>query len=306
MALTILDQNSIASLLTAMWKKELNTGEDPSNSGRWNTNGANNDGVGLYGGLTDSIDSAPTFDLANKNYSPTQRLAASSTVDNRNGLAGSTSVTLSYSYANSVSTTHTVSRALKVGLGIDFKVSAEFFGVGTDVTTKFSIDYTYSSSDASSTTQTRTQTVSQQVQVNPPTGKVYKAVLVGSAQQIDVPYHLNVHVSGRTETWFENRVNGHYNWAIDIGTAFSIAGNPQYMRDSATGQGLVTGVTGMLTAQQTTGFVVQTWDVTASTPPSHAEMPQKFAVVRDGQFLPEGAILISSTPVGEKAFGKAV
>ena len=49
MALQFLDKNVIGQYLREMWKKNLNTGEDPAN-GKWFENGANTDGRGLYGG----------------------------------------------------------------------------------------------------------------------------------------------------------------------------------------------------------------------------------------------------------------
>lgn len=292
MSLTILDPNAMQALLTRMWQKQLGTDEDPAN-GRWYTNGANDDNVGLYGGLTDTMDGNATLDEASKHYAPTQVVAAYSTVDNRNGLVGPTSVTLSYQYTNSVTTTHTVSNAVKVGFGYDFKAKAEIFGIGGESTTKFSIDYTYTSSDANSNTQTQTQTFSQTVAVNVPAGKVYKAVLVGSAQRLDIPYHLDVSVTGTTETWFEDRINGHYNWMMDIGSAFGLAGDPAY-KNAGGGRGVVVGVTGMLTAQQTTDFTVQIWDVTNQAPPNVAMM--RAAVPHGEDVLPAGAVLVSSFP----------
>lgn len=303
MSLTILDQNQIASTLSDMWKKHLGTDKDPAN-GQWYTDGANHDGVGLYGGLTDTIDQSATFDEANKKFTPTQRLAASSVVDNRNGLVGNTTVTLSYQYTDSVSTTHTVSNSVKVGIGLEFKAKAEIFGIGGEATTKFSLDYTYTSSDASSSTQTRSQTVSQNVAVNVPAGKVYKAVLVGSSQQLDIPYTVNVRVSGTTETWFEDRVNDHYNWLMDIGSAFGLAGNPLYT-NAGNGQGVAVAMKGTLTAQQSTDFSVEIWDVTAqyakvSNSPLGslaAAIAQRAAVSPNQKLMPANAILISSTPV---------
>jgi hypothetical protein len=290
-----------------MWKKHLGTDKDPAN-GKWYTNGANNDGVGLYGNLTDTIDQNATFDEANKKFTPTQRLAASSVVDNRNGLVGNTTVTLSYQYTDSVSTTHTTSNSVKAGIGLDFKAKAEIFGIGGEVTTKFSLDYTYTSTNASSSTQTRSQTVSQNVAVNAPAGKVYKAVLVASSQQLDIPYTVNVRVSGRTETWFEDRVNGHYNWFMDIGSAFGYAGNPLYT-NAGNGQGVAVAMSGTLTAQQSTDFSVEIWDITAqykNVTPSPlgslaAAVAQRSAAPRNETLLPSNAILISRTPVTTQA-----
>jgi hypothetical protein len=307
LALTILDQNKVGSVLTAMWKKHLGTSKDPAN-GKWYTDGANHDGRGLYGGLTDIIDQNATFDEANKKYTPTQRLAASSVVDNRNGLVGNTTVTLAYQYTDTVSTTHTTSNSVKVGVGVDFKAKAEIFGIGGEATTKFSLDYTYTSTDASTSTQTRSQTVTQNVAVNVPAGKVYKAVLVATSQQLDIPYKVNVRVSGITETWFEDRVNGHYNWMMDIGSAFAFAGDPSY-QSAGNGQGIAVAMSGTLTAQQSTDFVVEIWDITSQYNKAAnsalenlaAAVGQRAAAPANDSLMPPGAILISRTPVNTPA-----
>ncbi len=52
MGLEYLDKNILGKYLSDMWKKELNTGRDPANR-KWYENGANNDGIGLYSGITD-------------------------------------------------------------------------------------------------------------------------------------------------------------------------------------------------------------------------------------------------------------
>ena len=286
-----------------MWKKHLGTDEDPAN-GKWYTNGANNDGIGLYGGLTDTIDQNATFDEANKKFTPTQRLAASSVVDNRNGLVGSTTVTLSYQYTDSVSTTHTTSNSVKAGIGLEFKAKAEIFGIGGEATTKFSLDYTYTSTNSSSSTQTRSQTVSQNVAVNVPAGKVYKAVLVASSQQLDIPYTVSVRVSGSTETWFEDRINGHYNWFMDIGSAFALAANPLFS-NAGNGQGSAVAMSGTLTAQQSTDFSVEIWDVTAqftkvgNSPLESlaAAVGQRAAAPGNETLRPPNAVLINRTPI---------
>ncbi|MGS0742573.1 aerolysin family beta-barrel pore-forming toxin [Glaciimonas sp. GG7] len=299
MALTILDQTKVATLLSAMWKKHLKTNLDPANNDR--ADGINHNGVGLCGGLTDSIDNTAIFDMHNKNYSPTQKLAASSVVDNRNGLVNSTSVTLSYQFTNTVSTTRSVSSVVKAGMTFDFKAKGDIFGFGVEASTHFAVDYTYTSSDATTSTQARAQTVTQQVAVDVPANKVYKAVLIAHAQQVDVPYRVNITVSGITETWFEEPVRDHYNWKMDIGPAFGHAGDPQYAL-AANGKGVVMGVGGVLTAQQTTDFVVQIWDITAEYSPTPAfkslKTPAQRLIASPQQtLLPEGAILVSSTPI---------
>jgi hypothetical protein len=87
-------------------------------------------------------------------------------------------------------------------------------------------------------------------------------VLRASAQQLVVPYKAIVYVSGMTETWFEDRINGHYNWMMDAGSTFNLinqygsAGGDShaYGRDPSSGRGTVT-LTGSVTAQQTSAFV---------------------------------------------------
>lgn len=86
--------------------------------------------------------------------------------------------------------------------------------------------------------------------VSPPKGKVYEAQLIATTQELTVPFQLDVEVVGHTETWFEDRINGHYNWTLSIGAAFAIAGKPEYKGDPTTGKGLVPAIAGMLTANR--------------------------------------------------------
>src|SRR5262249_16064130 len=65
MSLQFLDKTVIGSYLQAMWKRDLNTGKDPAN-GKWFENGANNDHVGLYGGLTDNAATQLAFNESQK------------------------------------------------------------------------------------------------------------------------------------------------------------------------------------------------------------------------------------------------
>src|SRR5262249_39770858 len=85
MALQFLDKATIGSYLSAMWKRDLNTGEDPAN-GKWYENGANNDHIGLYGGLTDNAATQLQFDDSQKQYTPQSVVCNTATVDNLNGL----------------------------------------------------------------------------------------------------------------------------------------------------------------------------------------------------------------------------
>jgi|HubBroStandDraft_1064217.scaffolds.fasta_scaffold173246_2 hypothetical protein len=309
MSLTILNENAIRDLLTSMWKKALNTNQDPAN-GKNYTSGPNGSG-GLYGGLTDTIDNKAVLDETNKLYTPSEVLGTSELVNNINGLQKHSTVTLTAQATNSVSATQEQSNSVHVGAGVDFKVNAEIF----ELTTKFSIDYTYTASDSRTWSKTNTATASAAVDVDPPTGKVYKAVLVGKSRQVDIPYKVFVTVRGTTSTWFESRVKapgdseGHYNFNKSIGDAFATAGDPNYLANGDDGR--VVAASGVLTAQQISDFEAQIWDVTTQyTAPHGVALPaaaqtgsagQKLVASTTESGLPDGAVLISRIPVVQTA-----
>lgn len=290
MSLTFLDKATISSYLQKMWQKDLNTTEDPAN-GQWYENGANNDNIGLYGGLTDNAATQLQFNEAQKQYIPEAVVCDTATLDNRNGLAPSTTVQLSYSYAKSSSTTHSTTDSIKVGVGVDIKASATIFGVGADVTTKFSFEYTHSWGTSTTETETNTYTFSQSVPVTVPEGKVYQVVLTALSQKLVIPYTATVAISGTTETWFEDRINGHYNWMLDAGTAFADIGQWGLAGSDSTSYSAA-GVTqsGTVTAQQTTQFVAQVYDITATYQPNSVAP----AIARAATIAPNGS---SAAPV---------
>lgn len=284
MALQFLDKATIGSYLTAMWKKDLGTGEDAAN-GKWYENGANNDGIGLYGGLTDNAATQLQFDDSSKQYTPSAIVCNTATLDNLNGLAPQTTVQLTYSYSNSSSTTHSTTDSIKVGVGVDIKASATIFGIGADVTTKFSFDYTHSWGTSTTETVSQTFNFSQSVPVTVPEGKVYQVVLTAMSQTLVVPYTATIKVSGTTETWFEDRINGHYNWMMDAGTAFANIGqwglagtqSPSYSSAGVSQKGTVT-------AQQTTQFVAKVYDITAT----YKSQGVNFMMVRSSPLKADG------------------
>ena len=61
MALIFLEKSVIGKYLSDMWKRELGTNSDPAN-GKHYENGANNDHIGLYGGLSDNAATQLRFD----------------------------------------------------------------------------------------------------------------------------------------------------------------------------------------------------------------------------------------------------
>jgi len=283
-SLTYLDPGTFQTMLTNMWKKDLNTNDDPAN-GKWYTNGANGDGVGLYGGLTDDVDHTVYFDQAHKGFSTEQFVATSATVDNTNGLTPSSTVQLTYQHSTSTSQSHTSSNAFKAGTSVSVKASATIFGIGADITTSFSFDYTYTTSQTTSSTTSDAVTFSQSVPVTVPKGKIYKAVLTGTKQTLTVPTTTKVTVTGRTETWFASRIDGHFNWDAEAGEAFGninkwgLAGSASSQYSSSGDTGVIT-TPGTITGVQSVNFQAKVIDATGFT---EAEFE---AILKDIDSLP--------------------
>lgn len=298
MSLKFLDKATIGSYLQAMWKKDLNTGEDPAN-GRWFETGANNDDIGLYGGLTDNAATTLQFNEAQKQYLPEAVVCDTATLDNINGLAPSSTVQLTYSYSKSASTSHSTTDSIKAGTGVDIKASAKIFGIGADVTTKFSFEYTHSWGTSTTETESNTYTFSQSVPVSVPKGKVYQVVLTAMSQKLVVPYTATVAISGTTETWFEDRINGHYNWMMDAATAFAHIGQWGLAgRDSTCYSSAGVTQSGTVTAQQTTNFVAKVYDITDSYQPTAqpAMMRRALLGTSSSNQAPVQGVLVQTIP----------
>jgi hypothetical protein len=298
MTLNSLDIGSIGPYIGAAWQKQLSTSEDPAN-GQWYFNGANGDGIGLYGGLSDAVPAGLVFNENSMTYVPTQIMATSNIVDNRNGLAPQSTVQLSYSYTNSSTTSSTITHSVKVGLGLDIKAKADFIIAGAEATVKMSVDYTFSYSSTTSETKSDTVTVSQSIPVTVPTGKVYKAVLAATSQSLRVPYTATIMVTGTSETWFEDRINGHYNWSADAGTVWGWINQYQTAGDDSVlyqnlggGRGGVT-VSGVLDASQVANFQVQVFDITGA-PGQNLKRAMDSGIAATGvgeSLVPEGTLI---------------
>jgi hypothetical protein len=279
MSLNYLDTSKIQQYLTTMWQKNLSTSEDPAN-GQWYTNGANGDGIGLYGGLSDSIESQVQFDESSK--SSTAALAVvvdTATVDNTNGLSPNSTATLTYQHSVSTQTSHTTTNSITATAGASIKGNATILGTGVEATVSFSFSYTHSWQDTTSTTTTDTTTFSQSVPMTVPTGKIYMAELTADAQQLTVPYTAAILVSGTTETWFADRINGHYNWNMNAASAFQnigssgAAGADSQYYTSMNGQGAVI-QNGTMVVSQSVNFKVKIYDITPSPTNSAARSAQ--------------------------------
>lgn len=263
MSLNYLDAKTIGTALTCAWQKDLGTTKDPAN-GKWYTDGADSDSIGLYGGLSDTIPHQIQLDTSAAVYHPQQIIVDSAIVNNLNGLNPSSTVTLTYQYSTSIADTHSVTTAVALGAQFTIKVNE----IVAEETTQFNMSFTFSSTDSTTHTTTSTDTFSQTVPVTVPSGKVFQVVLSAAKQQITVPYTVGISVTGLTETWFKDRVSGHYNWVADAGTAFGWIN--QYGcagRDSSAysnggnGTGLVT-LTGSVNQSQVANFSATIYDVT--------------------------------------------
>jgi len=279
MALQFFDKRLVGQYIVDAWQQHLNTEMDPAD-GQWFTNGPGNNG-GLYGKLTDTLASELIFDESRRVFTPNQVAAATGIADNRNGLTPEQTVTLTYAYQDSTSSTHSTSNSIKVATGIDINAKSEFFGSGGGVTIKFSTEYTYSWSDATTNSKSETKTFQQQIPVRViPRGKVYQVVLMCNKDQLKIPYHANIYLSGTSSACFANPVNGQKIWTIDAGTLcewinqFGAAGDESYKygRDPNKPLQGICFLQGNMTATQTANFLARTFDITdlftGSQPPS--------------------------------------
>jgi hypothetical protein len=271
MPLQFIDTRLIGAYVVDAWQNHFNTEMDPAD-GQWFTNGPGNNG-GLYGKLIDKLASELVFDQSNRIFIPNQKVASTWTIDNRNGLTPEQSVTATYSYQDTASSTHSTTNGLKVGVGYDIKAKAEFFGTGAEATTKFSSEYTYSWTDTTTTSKTETKTFSQVIPVrNVPQGKVYQLILLCNEDKLKIPYHANIYLSGTSSACFASPVNGQKIWTVDAGTLcdwineFGSAGSESYKygRDPNNPQQGMISLLGSLTATQTWNFTARTSDITAS------------------------------------------
>ena len=217
MTIQYLDKRLIGAYVVDAWQNHFTTEKDPAD-GQWFTNGPGNNG-GLYGQLTDTLATELVFRENQAVFTPQKIAAATGTADNRNGLTPEQTVTLTYSYQDSTSTTHSTTDALKLGYGVDFKAKAEFLGTGGETTVKFSSEYSFSWTDSRSESKSETKTFQQSVPVRGiPKGKIYQVVLMCDKTDLQVPFEANIRVSGKSTANFGSDVNGQKAWTVDAGT----------------------------------------------------------------------------------------
>jgi len=175
---------------------------------------------------------------------------------------------LSFGYQVGHVSSHSTSSS--IGAEIDEEVDVDFGVAQSKTTFKFTTSMSWSQSTEDSVVTTVTSGVT--VPVTVPTGKVYETDLIYTQEELDVPYTLNTTVTGVSETWFESRVQGHYNWGEDIGDIFvtiaekGLAGDdsPKFSKDPTTGAGLFT-LSGLAKLYGGGNYTIKTYDVTPKT-----------------------------------------
>lgn len=221
-ATALIDTDALRGSLTAMWKKQLNTTRDPAN-GQWLTKGADGDSpAGLYGAMSLTPDQSIAIDQSKRTYSKSSFMAHYVNADNRNGLNPKTVCALKSTVTSSSSTTHSVENAINTGFSATVKGNATLFGTGVEASATASIGYTHSWGKSTTNTSGVSAEFSATITATVPKGKIYRCELTGVIRNFTVPYTVVARVSGFTETWFSDRVNGHYNHALGGGSAFQL------------------------------------------------------------------------------------
>ncbi len=221
-ATQFLDTNLLKGYLTSTWKKKLATTRDPAN-GKWYETGADGDSpAGLYGAMSLQPDTNITIDHSKRKYAASSYIAQSVIANNLNGLNPKTKCALSATITSSSETTHTVEDSIGVGVGTTVTGSAKLFGTGASASDSFNIDYKHTWGTSNTKSSGVSSQYSTEITAVVPKGKKYKCILTGVIRSFSAPYTVVARVSGFTETWFSDRVQGHYNHALSGSDAFKL------------------------------------------------------------------------------------
>lgn len=309
---TYLDVNVVKNALTNGWQRALDTDKDPANNNKWNTHNGGDFGVGgLFGGIQETL-LKTTF--GTPAFRPiTVVTQVNTTVPNTTNAVLHAPITMSFTHGEQITDTSTVSDAVKNGVDLSFEVSGTLFGMGAKAGEKFSMDYTHTKSNSNSTTQSAQTTASQTLNVDVPPGKTYYAAITCEEQTVDLPYHSDIQLKGQSHTWFDDRVNGHFNWNADVANVVAhMSQIPSHWTLPGDGSVLVTATQGKLTAQRYTNFKIVVLDITnanvTTVGRSKALLYQAKASLAPSttvraksinELIPAGATLISTTPISK-------
>ncbi|KAF1025476.1 MAG: hypothetical protein GAK29_01918 [Acinetobacter bereziniae] len=219
MSVKHLDELYFRDLLTKYWKSYLKTKHDPANK-KWYTKGAQGDG-GLYGDINDAPNVEIILHPDKSELKIENTITLSTFLDNRNSETIA-EFTKDIEYTFSKSETETTSTSHTVKLGYDYEVSSEATIEIVKATTKhkFSFAYEFAYTKTNSSTSTQSHTIKESIKKIVPAGKIYKASLRATYQKAKIPFTALIKFNGISNTWFEHKVDGHYNWRAGVGTIF--------------------------------------------------------------------------------------
>ena len=269
--LKVLDKQKLEPIIQKAWQKKLNTPLNPAGNNNQHLESGPDGGGGLYGELSDYANESLDFEEDKKVYAPSTEIATTSTTDNRNGLSTlPDDVKLGYTFTKKsiYSNTWTYGGEIKLGVTVTgWKKLGEAGGVN------FEFKGTLNMSNTKTTEESEAITYEVTKHVKVPAGKVYKTVLYFDNQKLTVPYSHSIIVSGKSHTWFETPVNGHYNWKTDnAGELFEwinhyeAAGDQshqygKYKKDPTKG---AINIIGEAFAEQAGNFLSKIYDITDS------------------------------------------
>lgn len=269
MSIRFIKQNLLASWIMDAWQQEFETEMDPAD-GQWFKTGPGGSMKGLYGGLTDELATALQFQ-GGEIFHPSQSVVDTYTLDNRDGHQSKQTVSLTIKLAESATTTHAQSNAIKTGISEKISADATFLGTGAKSETSVSFEYSFSWSDTRSTSTSKELTRTVSVPMEVPAGSAYQAQLLANNSDVSVPYKALIHLRGTSEANFPGPIRGNKHFEVDAGTLcewirkHGSAGDESAnfsVNPDARSEG-VFALNGTLTGRQTMSFQTQVVDVTA-------------------------------------------
>jgi hypothetical protein len=227
------------------------------------------------GGLTDQLITDLSFSPDQQEFNQTREIAASTTLDNRQGLLDNTPATqtLEWTIANTSTATHQTSSSIKSGITDKLTFKGK---VGSSVEisneTTINIEYQYSWTDTLSNSLTDTKKFAISIPFKAPTGKVIKLIVMADTLKLSIPYSAQILLSGQSDANFSKPVQGSTSFSANAGTLCSWI--KKY--GSAKNDGLsfdvdhsdpsrgIAAMTGTLSAKQSVNFTVVAVDITSS------------------------------------------
>jgi hypothetical protein len=272
MTLNYFEINQLGAYIIDAWQNQLQTEADPT-SGKWYRNGPNNT-LGLVGGLTDQLITDLSISPDQQKFNQTKEIAASTTLDNRQGLLDNTPATqtLEWTITNTSTATHQTSNSIKSGISDKLTFKGKVGSVEISNETTISIEYQYSWADSQSNSLTDSKKFSTSIPFKAPTGKVIKLIVMADTLDLSIPYSAQILLSGQSDANFSQPVQESTFFSANAGTLCSWI--KKY--GSAKNDGLsfdvdqsdpsrgIAAMTGTLRAKQSVNFTVFAVDITSS------------------------------------------